>query len=52
VPTDLPTRAQSYFPADLEVVALFSLVSLLVSLLLARRYPAIASAFALAGRLS
>ena len=41
-----------FFPHDLELVLLFSLVPLLASLLLAQRYPEIASAFALMGRLS
>ena len=52
VPTDLPTRTRASVMSELELVALFSILPWLASLLLAQAYPEIANGLVLLGQLS
>ncbi len=52
MPTDLRTTSRPILTADKQLIALVSLLPWSICLLLAHAYPAIAMAFALAGRLS
>jgi len=51
VPTELPARNRARTTSEVELIALFSLLSWLASMLLAHAYPAVAHAYVLLGRL-
>jgi len=52
VPTVLPSRGKKSIAADVELVALISIVPCIASLILAHAFPEVAGAFALVGQIS